>query len=112
MARKRHATATHMKPKLYFPSVAVVPADLKSLRPCTNAALCNVSVLSHGKKDNEVNGSRHQGGSNCLEEESNRAEGTGQEATNATAQGEETKNEGANREEEGDELEGEHEARF
>ena len=43
MARKRHATAAHMKPKLYFPRLAAVPADLNALRPCTNAALCNVS---------------------------------------------------------------------
>lgn len=50
IARKRHATAAHMKPKLYFPSVAVVPADLNALRPCTNAALCCVSVLSHERK--------------------------------------------------------------
>lgn len=51
MARKRHATAAHMKPKLYFPSVAVVPAALKSLRPCTNAALRNVSAQSNRKED-------------------------------------------------------------
>lgn len=51
IARKRHATAAHMKPKLYFPSVAVVPADLNALRPCTNAALCNVSILNYDKED-------------------------------------------------------------
>ena len=44
-----------MKPKLYFPSVAVVPADLNALRPCTNAALCSVSVLSQEKEDSVVN---------------------------------------------------------
>ena len=43
MARKRHTTAAHMKPKLYFPRLAAVPADLNALRPCTNAALCSVS---------------------------------------------------------------------
>ena len=43
MARKRHATAAHMKPKLYFPRLAAVPADLNALRPCTNVALCSVS---------------------------------------------------------------------
>ena len=43
MARKRHATAAHMKPKLYFPRLAAVPADLNALRPCTNAALYSVS---------------------------------------------------------------------
>ena len=47
IARKRQATAAHMKPKLYFPSVAVVPADLNAFRPFTKAALCNVSVLNH-----------------------------------------------------------------
>lgn len=50
MARKRHTTAAHMKPKLYFPRVAVVPAELKALRPCTNAALCSVSVLVMKRK--------------------------------------------------------------
>ena len=44
VARKRHATAAHIKPKLYFPRFADVPADLNALRPCTNAALCSVSV--------------------------------------------------------------------
>ena len=56
IARKRHATAAHMKPKLYFPIVAVVPADLNALRPCTNAALCSVSVLNHGKEDSVETG--------------------------------------------------------
>ena len=54
IARKRHATAAHMKPKLYFPSVAVVPADLNALRPCTNAALYGVSVPSHDKEGSMV----------------------------------------------------------
>ena len=45
MARKRHATAAHMKPKLYFPRFADVPADLNALRPWTYAALYSVSVL-------------------------------------------------------------------
>ena len=45
IARKRHATAAHMKPKLYFPRFADVPADLNALRPWTYAALYGVSVL-------------------------------------------------------------------
>ena len=44
VARNRHATAAHMKPKLYFPMFADVPADLNALRPCTNAALSSVSI--------------------------------------------------------------------
>lgn len=35
MARKRHATAAHMKPKLYLPSDAVRPKERKLLRPMT-----------------------------------------------------------------------------
>ena len=45
VARKRHATAAHMKPKLYFPRFAAVPAALNALRPWTNAALRSVSVF-------------------------------------------------------------------
>jgi hypothetical protein len=43
MARKRHATAAHMKAKLYLPSDAVRPEERKLLRPMTKAALWDVS---------------------------------------------------------------------
>lgn len=112
MARKRHATAAHMKPKLYFPRVAVVPADLNASRPCTNAALCFVSVLVMKGRQRGPDGLRHQRGRNGLKEEADRAESAGKEAANAAEQGKETKDEGASREEEGDELKGEHEPRF
>lgn len=35
MARKKHATAAHMKPKAYLPKVAVSPFELKLFRPLT-----------------------------------------------------------------------------
>lgn len=39
MARKKHATAAHMKPKAYLPRLAVWPFELKLFRPLTKAAL-------------------------------------------------------------------------
>ena len=57
--RKRQATAAHIKPKLYFPRLADVPADLNALRPSTNAALCSVSVLRVKGRSGSESSSRH-----------------------------------------------------
>ena len=99
-----------MKPKLYFPIFADVPADLNALRPWTNAALCCVSILLPKRAPCRKDGSRHQGGSNGLEQEGDRAESAVEEADNATAQGKETESESASGEEEGNKFKGEHEA--
>lgn len=39
MASRRQNIAAHMKPKLYFPRSAILPAERKLRRPKTKAAL-------------------------------------------------------------------------
>ena len=75
VARKRQATAAHMKPKAYLPSDASRSSDWKAFRPRTYAALFVyfVSVVDLIRSQQEV--SRHKGSSQRLEEQSDGDDG-------------------------------------
>jgi hypothetical protein len=85
-----------------------LPADRKALRPLTTHALRDISI---GRAQTRRVDSRHERGSESLEEERNEGSHRRDVASKAADEGQETSEERDSSEKERDQVEGKHEAR-